>query len=98
MYKLNVKKMQNTPSNEKGLPVQGEKRLRLSPSAFNVEPFHDRGAHLHPTKGWRSKNLLIQEKHGALIREVGEKRERAVKKMLAEREERAKQRATRIKQ
>lgn len=57
LYKINAKKMQNTPRNDKGAVIG--KRVRRPKAEFVVPYINSLGAEkqlvLHPTKGWRSK-------------------------------------------
>lgn len=87
MYKLNVNKMQQLPRGEDGRVAAGSKRLRLPSSAFEVEPFRDRGALLRPTKGWLSRNLARMARHGEVVQRLDELKQQAKARMLREREE-----------
>lgn len=70
MYKLNVKAMQQVANSKDG------KRNRLPQTAFEDSSANGRIAVLHPTKGWRSRNMAIVLRHGEVIRALDERRQK----------------------
>lgn len=92
MDSFNIKKFQNTPRAKDGRAAVGANRARLPSSAFEVAPFRGRGAFLHPTKGWRQRNLVRMARHGEIVQHLDMLRRVAIDMMLIAREERKKQR------
>lgn len=93
MYSINLKKFQNTPRGPSGKAVEGEKRIRLPQIAFEDDSVAGRSRSLHPTKGWRSRNLEVIRRNGEVIQELDILRQRAVHRLLIERAEREKLKA-----
>ncbi len=74
MDTLNTKKFQNTPRNANGIAPMGAKRVRLPQTAFEDDSVPGRSRSLHPTKGWRSRNLEVVRRHGEVVRRLDENR------------------------
>jgi hypothetical protein len=72
MYSINMQKFQNTPRNDKGISGVGDKRIRLPQSAFEDDSTPGYSRVLHPTKGWRSRNLDVIARHGQVLRQFDE--------------------------
>lgn len=64
MYTIRVKRMQQTPRGVDGRANPGAKRLRASQAAFEDDSIPGRSATLHPTKGWRTRNLERLKNYG----------------------------------
>jgi hypothetical protein len=96
MYAINTKKFQNMEDRgpDGRIPV-GAKRRRLPQSCFENGSVEGRSGSLHPTKGWRSRNLEWQARHGETEQTLFRLREQARHRWLIEREERKKQKAKR---